>query len=115
VRPGAAHSLINYRLMVQHDGKCLDVIGFATQNGSPVAQWDCNGLANQQWDIVQTADGYHNLKPRHTTGKCLDVLGFATNDGATLAIWTCNGFDNQKFTFPWLDAGATSARSIYRA
>ncbi|MCG5438708.1 RICIN domain-containing protein [Micromonospora sp. PSH25] len=30
-------------------GRCLDVIGNATANGSTVAIWDCNGGNNQKW------------------------------------------------------------------
>jgi alpha-galactosidase len=30
-------------------GKCLDVIGASTTDGTGVEVWDCNGQTNQQW------------------------------------------------------------------
>ncbi len=33
-------------------GKCLDVNGGATANGTKVQIWDCSGAANQKWTRV---------------------------------------------------------------
>ena len=34
-----------------YGGKCLDVRGPSTANGTPVQMWDCVGVANQRWTI----------------------------------------------------------------
>jgi len=34
-----------------NSGRCLDVLGFQTANGSRPGLWECNGLSNQQWVI----------------------------------------------------------------
>ncbi|KJK58400.1 RICIN domain-containing protein [Saccharothrix sp. ST-888] len=34
-----------------HGGKCLDVTGQGTTNGTLVELWGCNGGANQRWTL----------------------------------------------------------------
>ncbi|WFB05764.1 RICIN domain-containing protein [Streptomyces sp. LX-29] len=40
-----------YNIVAAHSGKCLDVAGAGTANGTNVFQWDCLGLnqLNQRW------------------------------------------------------------------
>ncbi|MGW1195271.1 RICIN domain-containing protein [Streptomyces sp. NPDC002536] len=33
-------------------GKCLDDLGFNTDNGTQLGIWDCNGLPNQKWMLT---------------------------------------------------------------
>ena len=47
-------------------GKCLDITGASTANGTLVELWDCNGGGNQQW---QASNG-ELVNP--ASGKCLD-------------------------------------------
>jgi hypothetical protein len=35
-----------------HSGRCLDVLGFNTADGARPGLWDCDGLANQKWQLV---------------------------------------------------------------
>jgi O-glycosyl hydrolase len=79
-------------LISQQSGRCLDVTGQATANGSAVELWDCNGGLNQQW--TQASNG--GLQVYGT--KCLDVLNHATTPGAAVGIWDCNGGANQRWT-----------------
>ncbi|MEU6388214.1 ricin-type beta-trefoil lectin domain protein [Streptomyces sp. NPDC046939] len=72
-------------------GKCLDVAGANSANGTAVQLHDCNGTAAQQW-TVGTDDTVRAL------GKCLDVKDNATANGARLQLWDCAGTDNQKWT-----------------
>jgi hypothetical protein len=81
------------RLVGAGSGRCLDVTGQATSNGSPVAIWDCNGGANQQW--TRLANG--SLQVYGT--KCLDVRNHATAPGSAVAIWDCTGGTNQRWTW----------------
>jgi beta-glucanase (GH16 family) len=71
-------------------GKCLDVAGASTANGTPVQLWDCNGTAAQRWTVA--GDG-----SLQALGKCLDVPGGSTADGAKLQLWDCNGTGAQKW------------------
>ncbi|MBO1330747.1 ricin-type beta-trefoil lectin domain protein [Streptomyces sp. VRA16 Mangrove soil] len=72
-------------------GKCLDVAGANSANGTAVQLYDCNGTAAQQWTV--NADGTIGA-----LGKCLDVTGGSTANGARLQIWDCAGAPNQKWT-----------------
>ncbi|MER5638895.1 ricin-type beta-trefoil lectin domain protein [Kitasatospora sp. NPDC002227] len=78
-----------------HGGKCLDVTGQGTVNGTLVETWACNGGANQQW--TPQPDG--TLKSTQS-GRCLDDPGFTTTNGTQLEIWDCNGGANQRWTLP---------------
>ncbi|OEJ97341.1 endo-1,4-beta-xylanase [Streptomyces thermolilacinus] len=70
-------------------GRCLDVPGASTADGTQVQLWDCNNRANQQW--THTATG----ELRVYGDKCLDAAG--TGNGARVQIYSCWGGDNQKW------------------
>ncbi|MGW0880282.1 lectin [Streptomyces sp. NPDC002671] len=72
-------------------GKCLDVAGANSADGTAVQLYDCNGTAAQQWTVG--TDG-----TIRALGKCLDVTGNSTADGAKAQLWTCTGGANQKWT-----------------
>ncbi|MFJ6082237.1 lectin [Streptomyces sp. NPDC092369] len=72
-------------------GKCLDVAGANSADGTAVQLYDCNGTAAQQWTVG--TDG-----TIRALGKCLDVTGSSTADGAKIQLWTCSGGANQKWT-----------------
>ena len=38
-----------YRFVARHSGKCLDVAGWSTDDGTGIIQWQCHGGANQTW------------------------------------------------------------------
>ncbi|MGW7238573.1 lectin [Streptomyces sp. NPDC054804] len=72
-------------------GKCLDVAGASSADGTAVQLYDCNGTAAQQWTVG--SDG-----TIRALGKCLDVTGNSTADGAKAQLWTCSGGANQQWT-----------------
>ncbi|MFF0459605.1 lectin [Streptomyces mexicanus] len=71
-------------------GKCVDVAGASSANGTPVQLYDCNGTAAQQWTVG--SDG-----TLRALGKCLDVTDNGTADGSTVQLWDCTGGPNQKW------------------
>ncbi|MEV4533769.1 family 16 glycosylhydrolase [Asanoa sp. NPDC049518] len=73
-------------------GKCVDVAGAGTANGTAVQLWDCNGTGAQQW--TWASDG-----SVRALGKCLDVPSGSTANGAKLQLWDCNGSGAQRWTF----------------
>ncbi|WP_318210235.1 lectin [Streptomyces sp. SJL17-1] len=73
-------------------GKCLDVAGGATADGTPVQLYGCNGTAAQRWTLA--ADG-----SVRALGKCLDVTGGSTADGAQVQLYNCNGTAAQRWTY----------------
>ncbi|MEU8618379.1 ricin-type beta-trefoil lectin domain protein [Streptomyces sp. NPDC048623] len=73
-------------------GKCLDVAGAATADGTPVQIYTCNGTAAQQWTLA--ADG-----SIRALGKCLDVTAAGTADGTKVQLYTCNGTGAQRWSY----------------
>ena len=71
-------------------GKCVDVAGAASADGTPVQLWSCNGTGAQQWTI--SGDEVKAL------GKCLDVSGGAKTNSAKIQLYGCNGTGAQKWT-----------------
>jgi mannan endo-1,4-beta-mannosidase len=71
-------------------GKCVDVSGGGTANGTVVDLYDCNGTSAQQWTVG--SDG-----TVRALGKCLDVTGQGTADGTKIQLWDCNGQSNQQW------------------
>ncbi|MEU1862657.1 endo-1,4-beta-xylanase [Streptomyces gardneri] len=70
-------------------GRCLDVPGSATTDGTQLQLWDCNGRTNQQWTLTSAGE------LRVYGDKCLDAGGSA--NGAKVQIYSCWGGDNQKW------------------
>ena len=79
------------RIVGVQSGRCLDVPGATTNNGTQVQLWDCNGQANQTW----TSTSSRQLMVYGT--KCLDANGQGTGNGTAVIIWDCNGQANQQW------------------
>ncbi|WP_217215575.1 ricin-type beta-trefoil lectin domain protein [Streptomyces sp. AC550_RSS872] len=69
-------------------GKCMDVNGAATTDGTAVQTWSCGDGANQYWSAY--TDG-----TLRSMGKCLDAAGGATANGTKVQLWSCHGGANQ--------------------
>jgi beta-glucanase (GH16 family) len=82
-------------------GKCVDVAGASTANGTAVQLFDCNGTTAQQWTVG--TDG-----TIRALGKCLDVTSAGTADGTRVQLWDCNGTGAQRWS-------VTAARDIINA
>ncbi len=66
-------------------GKCVDVNGANTADGTHVQLWTCNGTNAQQW-TWNTGDS-----TIRALGKCMDISGGGTANGTKVQLWTCNG------------------------
>ncbi|WP_243740979.1 non-reducing end alpha-L-arabinofuranosidase family hydrolase [Streptomyces sp. 8K308] len=76
-------------------GKCLDVPGQSTADGTQTQLWDCWGASNQQWTLSPSGElSVYSGSSR----RCLDALGGGTENGTAAIIWTCNGGSNQRWT-----------------
>jgi beta-glucanase (GH16 family) len=71
-------------------GKCVDVAGANSANGTPVQLYDCNGTAAQSWTVG--TDG-----TIRALGKCMDVTAASTADGAAVQLYDCNGTGAQRW------------------
>lgn len=73
-------------------GKCVDVAGANSADGTAVNLYDCNGTSAQQWN--RPGDG-----TIRALGKCLDVSAGSVADGAKVQLWTCNGSGAQQWSY----------------
>jgi hypothetical protein len=96
---GATYVLVN-----RHSGKAMDVFERSTADGAAIVQWSRNDGANQQWQFVDSGDGYYRVKSV-LSGKVLDIQAKSTADGATVQQYTDNGGTNQQFRVVDTDGG----------
>jgi hypothetical protein len=73
-----------------HSGKCVDVKGANTKDGTPIQLYTCNGTAAQSWKLYP--DG-----TLRALGKCMDVQYARTANGSLLGLNTCHGAGNQQW------------------
>jgi beta-galactosidase len=73
-------------------GRCLDVAGGSATAGAAVELYDCNGGANQQWEVTSAGE----LRVFNDT-MCLDAYQKKTAPGTVVDIWSCNGGSNQQW------------------
>jgi chitosanase len=71
-------------------GKCIDVAGGSSANGTAIQLYDCTGSTAQVWT---TGDG-----TLRALGKCLDVTAAGTANGTATQLYDCNGTTAQKWT-----------------
>lgn len=71
-------------------GKCLDVSGGNSANGTAADIRSCDGSDAQSWSA--RSDG-----TLRALGKCLDATGRGTANGTRIQIWDCNGGTNQQW------------------
>ncbi|GAB2623853.1 lectin [Streptomyces capparidis] len=72
------------------NGKCLDVDGGRSADGTKIQLWSCNGTGAQNWTVGTNGT-------LAALGKCLDVSGGGSADGTRIQLWTCNGSGAQKW------------------
>jgi hypothetical protein len=82
-------------------GKCIDVSGAGSQDGTNIQQWTCNGTGAQSFRIENTGGASRIVNT--PTGKCVDVAAAGKSNGTNVQLWTCNGTAAQSFVIS--DAG----------
>ncbi|MGA6871121.1 ThuA domain-containing protein [Streptomyces pratensis] len=65
-------------------GKCVDVAGAASADGTQIQLYTCNGTAAQRWTVAED-------RTLRALGKCMDVSGGGTADGTKVQLYGCNG------------------------
>ncbi|QOV34698.1 family 43 glycosylhydrolase [Streptomyces ferrugineus] len=77
----------SYTLVNRSSGKCLDVNGGNTADGTNIFQWTCNGGANQKWKVEDLGDDTNRLV-NVATGKVMDTAECSAADGAGIRQWS---------------------------
>lgn len=80
---------------ITQGGLCVDAAGGLGRDGDGIVLWDCNGQANQRWQLG--TDGMI----QGINGKCLDLKGgdshSAWSGNQPLILFGCHGGSNQRW------------------
>ncbi len=87
---------MTYKITNVKTGKCLDVNGAKTANGTNVQVWKSNNSAAQRWYIVPSGKNYL-LIPKCNLNGALDINGAKFKAGTNIQEWTRNTSNAQKF------------------
>ncbi|MGW5611687.1 ThuA domain-containing protein [Streptomyces sp. NPDC003753] len=71
-----------------YGGKCVDVAGGGTANGTAIQLYDCNGTNAQNWTVGSAGT-------LSALGKCMDVTSAGTANGTKVQLYDCNGTGSQ--------------------
>jgi hypothetical protein len=86
------------QIVGSQSGRCLEVPGGTTANGTQLQLWDCTAGSGQQFT-------YTSSKQLQVYGNtCVDASGKGTSNGTQVIIWECNGQTNQQWN---INAGGT--------
>jgi chitinase len=77
-------------------GKCLDVNGSGSANGTKIQEWTCNGTGAQSIRVDDLGNGVSRLVNTNSN-KCIDVSAAGTADGTKIQLWDCNGTGAQSY------------------
>ena len=94
------------QIVDRNSGKCIDVRGDGSANGTNVQLWECNGEDSQAFVIEHKSGGNVVIK-NAKTGKCIDVRGDGSANGTNVQQWECNGTDAQLFAMNQSDGHVT--------
>jgi Ricin-type beta-trefoil lectin domain-like len=94
-------SIVHYQNVLS--GLCLDARGGAA-NHTPVQQWTCNSISNENWEPGADLDDY--IPPLYsrvsgTSSYCLDIPGGQQTAGLAMQIYRCNGTEAQQWWLPY--------------
>jgi len=89
--PASGGTRSNVEVVGGQSGRCVDVPGSTTTNGTQMQLYDCWGGTNQRWTYTsgRQLTVYGN--------KCLDASGQGTSNGTAVIIWDCSGQANQQW------------------
>ena len=72
-------------------GKCLNVSGANSADGTPIILYRCEGYDNEEWE-------FRNGRIIGLDGKCLNVEGENSADGARIILWPCENRPNDRWS-----------------
>ncbi|PWI15851.1 hypothetical protein DI272_18000, partial [Streptomyces sp. Act143] len=74
-----------------YGGKCAEVAGSLSANGTAIQLNTCGTGSGQAWTVAADST-------LRALGKCMTVAGGATADGTQVQLSTCTGATSQKWT-----------------
>ncbi|MEX3106091.1 glycoside hydrolase N-terminal domain-containing protein [Streptomyces sp. ST1015] len=89
VEPG-----VYYQLVAQHSGKPADISGASTAAGALLIQWPATSGPNQQFDFLDSGDGYHRVRARHSG---MVIQAMSSSSGAEITQQPDTGAASQQW------------------
>ena len=86
-----------YSVVNKTSGKCADMAGAATTDGTKVQDWTCNNTYAQQWQFQTISGSNYRVNNRNNSAEAWDVTNVSTADGALIQTWTYGGGNNQQW------------------
>jgi hypothetical protein len=94
---------VKYQLVNVASGKCAEVPGGSTVDGTRLDQSTCvSGALHQQFTLREVGAGVFTMAPSQVSDRCADVADYSTADGARIQQWPCNAQYEQNFTLTYL-------------
>jgi hypothetical protein len=93
--PAPASGLTYNQYKGQNSGKCLNISGGSTADGSKMIQYDCTDVGSNSMFGYNPVTQELKIK---MGDKCVDVSGGSTIDGAQVQSYSCNSTPAQKWT-----------------
>jgi len=90
--PGDTPPPTGQQIVGGQSGRCLEVPGSTTSNGTQTQLWDCGVATGQRWTYTSGRQ-----LTVYGGSKCLDANGAGTSNGTQVIIWDCNGQANQQW------------------
>src|SRR5690606_3469107 len=66
-------------------------------NNANIHQWEYVGVANQQWRVQRTADGFYKFFAMHGSNKIIDIINSGTQANDNIVQYT----DNNQLSGQW--------------
>ena len=86
-----------FTIRPRHSLKCLAISQGRLTNGTPLIQWDCANVFEQQFQFDDLGYGFHAIRAVHSN-KCLAIGAASTANGANVIQWDCVGSIEQQFS-----------------
>jgi hypothetical protein len=96
-------------IVAPFSGKCLDINGAGTANGTKVQEWTCNGSAAQTFHKAAVANGNYQIV-NDNSNKCVDITAAGTANGTKAQLYDCNGTGAQSFSI--VDVGGGNSKLV---
>lgn len=94
-----------------NSNKCLDVTSWGRNSGGNVQQWDCNGNANQVWQLQRVQGGNYAIVNQNS-GMVLDVTNRSAANGANVQQYQWSSVPNQEWKLRPAGAGSFAIVSV---
>jgi Ricin-type beta-trefoil lectin domain-like/Calpain family cysteine protease len=104
--------LSGYYIVNEASGKVLDDPNFSKSNGADIDQWQLNGGADQQWNLVSQGNGKVAIV-NASSDMALDDPNFSKSNGTTIQQSQPNGRLNQQWKLVALPDGNDEIVNAY--